>query len=97
MKKLALPRDEQTWQYLCRNKLEQMLLQYNQNPSIQPPLSEHIDLVEDLQFDSLTMMTFIVQMEEEFDVVVGGKEIADNVLKTFSRLLHFVIGNSTQG
>lgn len=49
------------------------------------------ELVHDLNLDSLAMMRLIVEVEEAFGVVIGGKEIQDNVLKTPSSLLDFIL------
>jgi len=49
------------------------------------------DLVHDLGLDSVAMMSFIIEVEEAFGVIIGGKEIEDNVLKTPSSLLNFIL------
>ncbi len=49
------------------------------------------DLVRDLGLDSVAMMRFIIEIEETFGVMIGGREIETNVLKTCSSLLDFIL------
>ena len=68
-------------------KLETIVREVCQKETI----SMGADLVHDLNLDSLAMMRLIIEVEEAFGVVIGGKEIQENVLKTPSSLLDFIL------
>ncbi len=72
---------------LCQLKLETIVREISQQETI----SMDADLVRDLGLDSVAMMRFIIEIEETFGVMIGGREIETNVLKTCSSLLDFIL------
>jgi len=85
--KAAMTNSAESHRDSCRSKLEAILREVCQKNSIPP----EADLVTDLGLDSVAMIRFIIQVEETFGVVIGGREIDENVLKTFSSLLNFIL------
>ena len=73
----------------CQSKLEAIVSKVGKKDSV----SMEADLVHDLGFDSVTMMKFIIAVEDTFGVIIGGKEIEANVLQTLTSLMDFILSN----
>lgn len=72
---------------VIRSKLECILRDFAPPELISPDAS----LVNDLGIDSVAMLRLIVEVEQAFDVVIGGREIEENVLESYSSLFHFLV------
>lgn len=54
------------------------------------PMTQNTDFVEDLKYDSVNLIQFIVQLEDEFDIVVGDEVLLDNKIRNLGEVVKFV-------
>jgi len=79
-----------------RNKIEAQVRTIIQDICPGAPVADEADLVEDLGIDSVAMMTLILRVEGQFEVILGGKEMEAGVLKTARNLVDFLVSLSKQ-
>jgi acyl carrier protein len=53
-------------------------------------ISDETRLVEDLGFDSLSMITFIIELEHEFDVEIPTQEMKMENFETVEKTIYFL-------
>ncbi len=60
------------------------------DPSLVLVINDESDLVNDIGFDSLQMINFLLQLEDELDLVLDFDKLDFEHLKVFKNLLEFV-------
>lgn len=57
-------------------------------------VTEQTNLIDDLGFDSIMMMEFVVEIEENFDVVIDGDDLKVEIISNFGSLINLVFERS---
>lgn len=68
------------------DKLKKILIQYTNAEDVKP--DSH--LIDDLGFDSIKMLSFIIQIEDTFGVEINGKDIENDVLLAPRNIINFI-------
>lgn len=82
---------EKIFKTICDVILEDMNTLYSKE------LTEDTDLVEDLGFDSVNLIEFIVLLEEKFGEVLGDEIMLDSKIKSLGEIVDIVYEKKCEG
>lgn len=57
-------------------------------------VTEQTNLIDDLGFDSIMMMEFVVEIEDSFDVVIEGEDLNVETISNFGNLISLIFERS---
>jgi acyl carrier protein len=72
-----------------RDKIISILCEIKGDLNIEE-ISDDADLINDIGLDSLQMINFLLQIEDEFDIEVDFEELDYNLMRSISKFTQFI-------
>ena len=78
------------WRNIMEDKVKEILCNITGNNTYMQTLTGDYSIVEDTSIDSLQMINFILQIEEEFEIEVDFDEFDFDILKSSIRFCDYI-------
>ena len=60
-------------------------------------LNDQVDLINDLSFDSITLIQLVVMLEDEFNMTFSDEVFSMEYLRSYKYLKNYICGEMTHG
>lgn len=75
---------------MTKDKVKEIIGNVLENKDIIDNIGDHTNLIEELGFDSLQTINFILMLEDEFDIEIDFEEIEFDMFLDFEKLIQYL-------